>query len=100
MRQLGKLDSEADVRRFADYLLTLGIKTQVEPDDAGWALWVYHEDHVEQARQEYAEFLKNPADPRYQEAVQEAARVRKVAARRERDTGRLVIDVRKRWQQP
>lgn len=100
MRQLGKVDSETEVRRIADYLLTLGIKTHVEEEAAGWAIWVYHEDHVEKARAEFAAFLQNPSDSRYHAAAHTAAAVRQEEVRKERRNSRLLIDVRKRWQSP
>lgn len=100
MRQLGKFDSESEVRRFADYLLTQGIKTQVEEEAAGWSIWVYHEDHVARAREEYAAYLLNPQESRYLESERAAEELRKAEVRRERAAGRNVIDVRKTWQRP
>ena len=41
-----------DPRVFADYLLTLGMKTRVDERPEGWCLWIYNEDHLGAAREE------------------------------------------------
>ena len=49
MRQIGTIADETDARTFADYLLTLGITTRLDPLPDGWAVWVHKEDLVPQA---------------------------------------------------
>lgn len=77
MRQLATLPDAGAARALADYLLTLKIDTQIDKQSDGWAIWVRDEDHLPQARQEYEEFQRNPADPRYKDAVGAAATLRK-----------------------
>ena len=45
MGQIGKVPKRLDVKVFADYLLTLGMKTRFDEEADGWAAWVYNEDH-------------------------------------------------------
>jgi GlpG protein len=99
MRQIGKLSTEADVRRFADYLLAQGITTQVEPDDNAWSIWVHDEDRIPQARSELAQFSQDPSAPRFREAAEAAAEVRREAARKEQAYRKNAIDMRSRWQE-
>ncbi len=67
MRQITTLP-EQTARKFADYLLTLKIQTQLMPEEGGTSIWVCDEDQVSRARQELAEFERNPADARYRAA--------------------------------
>jgi GlpG protein len=76
MRQLATLPSNAAARTLADYLLTLHIQTQLLPEDGGWAVWVCDEDRLPQARQEFAEFQRNPSDPRFLRAAAPAEALR------------------------
>ena len=68
MRHIGNLPNDSQARRLSDYLLTFDIKTKVEPEGREWALWVFEEDQVDQARREFEEFVEHPDDPRYGEA--------------------------------
>lgn len=77
MRQLATLPSADDARALADYLLTLKIDTQLDKQPDGWAIWIRDEDHLPRARQEWEEYQRNPADPRYKDAVSTAAGIRK-----------------------
>ena len=65
MRQVGTLSSEADAARFAGYLHSLGIRTQIDPEPEGWSVWVIDEDHVAKGRDELAAFHENRDDPKF-----------------------------------
>ena len=77
VRQLGTLPKEVDPKVFADYLLTLGMKTRVDEQPEGFSLWIYNEDHLDRAREELRVYLSRPEDPRYTEAVAAARAVRR-----------------------
>jgi GlpG protein len=81
MRQLATLPNADEARALADYLLTLHIETRLQREPDGWAVWVCDEDRVPQARQELAEFTRNPADPRFTAAARTARTLRKEATR-------------------
>jgi GlpG protein len=83
MRQLGTLQDEGQARRLADYLLTLGIPTQLNRETHGWDVWVRHEDQLARAREEWRSFVAQPDDPRYQSAASRAREIEK--AKREAD---------------
>lgn len=100
MRQIGTLSEEEKARTLGDYLLTRGVETSVEPADGEWAVWVYDEDRVEDAKKELAEFLENPGDPRYVKAAKSAAEVRQATARKQKQARKNFVDVRQRWQRP
>lgn len=59
MRQIGSVTTEPYAQRLTDYLLTKGIKSQYEPAEGAWSIWVYDEDQVKQAREIVAEFQGN-----------------------------------------
>lgn len=100
MRQIGTVAGEQDVKRFADHLLTRGIKTQLEHGEQGWAVWVFDEDRVADARRELAEFQQNPADARYAASTAEADAIRTETIRREARAKSNVVDMKSRWSAP
>jgi GlpG protein len=77
LRQIGTVPKRLDVKIFADYLLTLGMKTRVDEEADGWTVWIYHEDHFSRAREELQAYLNGPDDPRYQKAVDAAEEIRR-----------------------
>jgi GlpG protein len=80
MRQIGTITTELHAQRLADYLLTQGIRTQIEPADGA--------------------FQTNPDLPDYLEAEAAARTLRNAAIARERRLRRNVIDVRSQWTSP
>lgn len=98
MRQAGTIHDQGDATRFADYLLSLGIKSRIDAAAGEWAVWIYDEDHVAQAVRELETFRGNPSDPRYLDAEQAAEAVRQQQAQKEREYRRNVIDVSRRWE--
>jgi GlpG protein len=97
MRQIGIVPQGRDAQRLADYLLTLGIRSRVDAQDSGSAIWVYEEDQRTQAQSALEEFLKNPADPRYDEAARQARALERANAAQERQYRKNAIDMRSRW---
>jgi GlpG protein len=93
MRQITTLPDEEQARRFSDYLLTLQIKTQIDEEQEGWALWVCDEDKVPQARQELERFTQNPDDPRYNGVTRIATQLRREEARTEDQYFRRMRDL-------
>lgn len=67
MRQITTLPEQL-AQRFADYLLTLHIDTQLLDEAGQVGVWVRDEDKVEPARRELNAFLLNPNDIRYGKA--------------------------------
>ena len=100
MRHIGTVSNEKDTQRLAGYLLTRGIQSSSEPEGDGWAVWIHDEDQVESAREELRRFLQAPDDDRYIEAATAAAHLTKAARKRERQTQRQVVDVRRQWERP
>jgi GlpG protein len=97
MRQIGKIASAADLERLTDYLLTLGITTQSEPEGTEYLVWAHEEDRIDEARTALAEFRRDPQNPRYDEATAEARRLRTEQLRRERATRQRTVDLGRRW---
>jgi GlpG protein len=100
MRQIGTLANESEVQRLTDYLLTQGIRIEVERGDEGFGIWAIDEDRVPAAREEFNHFRQYPDDPRYAEAQRQAANIRDDLIRKEREGRRNVIDVRRQWTRP
>ncbi len=100
MRQAGTLPPDADAERFADYLLTLGIKTRIDAGEQGRIVWIKDEQDLEKGRQELTAFVANPADPRYRIAEDGARAIRKELEAKDQQYRKNLMDVRRRWAQP
>lgn len=79
MRQVGVIASRELAQRFEDYLLTLGIGSQVREARGGFAVWVYDEDAVKRAETEFGEFAARPDESRFHEAMQKVKGLRQAA---------------------
>jgi GlpG protein len=97
MRQIGTINDPAEAKQFADYLLTLGITSRVDPSPQGSIVWVHREDRVTEAAEEFAAYQKNPHDPKYQAVSSTAKMLRKEAEQRQREHEKKTIDLRNHW---
>lgn len=97
MRQLTTLPTAAAARRLADYLLTLKIDTRLLQEEGGWGVWVCDEDRLPQARQELAEFERNPYDQRFTAAAGAAEALRQKERQAEAEYQRRDERLRRRW---
>jgi GlpG protein len=96
MRQIGTLTNEVEARRLGDYLLTLEITSRIDSAKEGWVVWVHREELLDQARQEFAEFVKNPTDPKFMGVEQTARAVRKRLEQEQKEHARNTINMRGR----
>jgi GlpG protein len=100
LRQVGTLPKGIDTKIFADYLLTLGIKTRVDERPEGALLWIYNEDDVARASAELQGYLSRPDDPRYQKAVDAAEAIRRREHERDKEYRKNYREVSDLWAQP
>ncbi|PCC74483.1 GlpG protein [Nannocystis exedens] len=75
MRPAGVIPEQRQARRFADYLLTLGIVARLRPAPEGWTVWVVEEDALPRVRDELASFRREPGAARFA-VSREAERIR------------------------
>lgn len=99
MRHIGTLPTENQARKFADYALTQDIRTNVEADNGEWAVWVYDEDHVDQAKTELEQFRDNPDADKYAHAKKEADARRDKEIRQYREAKKKVVRANEKWNQ-
>ena len=97
MRQIGTIASEREAELLESYLLTQGIKTQRDPIDDGWAIWVHDEDRVSDGRREIEVFQQDPGNPRYSTALEESRKLRAETARTEQKRRKNVVDLSTTW---
>jgi GlpG protein len=100
LRQIGTLPRGIDPKIFADYLLTLGIKSRVDDRPEGWLVWIYNEDHVGRASDELQGYRADPSDPRYQQAVDAAAAIRRREQDRDKEFRKNYREVSDLWAYP
>ena len=80
MRQAGTINSKEDAQRFANYLLSLGISSKVEPAQGAFTIWIHDENQIPRSKQELAEFEASPTAERYVAAEQASIRPRFASA--------------------
>lgn len=97
MRQIGAVKNEQQAQRLTDFLLTQGIRSQVESGEGGWSVWVYDEDRLPEARSILERFQANADDPAFVKAGAEAERLRSEAIAREKRIRKQIVDVRSQW---
>lgn len=100
MRQIGSLPRNLDPRIFADHLLSLGIKSRIEDRPDGWAVWVYDENHLARAADEWKAYLADPADPRYAASAKAAREVRRREDQLDREYRKNVREAPSPWDAP
>jgi len=100
VRQIGKLPKEQDPKIFADYLLTLGIKSRVDEQPDSWTVWVYNEDQVPRAASELQQFLSRPDDPVYRDANQAAQVIRRQEQALDKQFRKNYREVSDQWAAP
>jgi GlpG protein len=100
LRQVGTLPKGIDTKVFADYLLTIGIKTRVDERPEGSLLWIYSEDHIARASEELQGYLSRPDDPRYQKAVDAAEAIRRREQERDKEFRKNYREVSDLWAHP
>ena len=77
MRRIGIIETEEEARKFGDYLLILGYENKIDDFDDHWAVWIEDEDKVEAAAIEIQSFLKEPGNPKFNDAGGSAGKIRK-----------------------
>jgi GlpG protein len=100
LRQIGTLPKDRDPKVFTDYLLSLGMRTRVDEQPEGWGLWIYNEDHVARARDEFQSFLSQPDDPRFREAAPVAQTIRRQEQQLDRQFRKNYREVADLWAYP
>jgi len=85
MRSVGRLQDEAQGKRFGDFLYGEGIENQVDQNLRGdWEVWVLDDEKVPTAQALFRAFVEHPDDPRFTQAARASA-----AKRREDEEARV-----------
>lgn len=65
MRLIGHLPNESAANTFGSFLSSQGIGNETEAAQEGWEVWIHSEDQWRKAKELLAEFIANPAAPKY-----------------------------------
>lgn len=77
MRPIGNLPEERQARLLGDFLLTQGVRNEVEQDaDGSWIIWVLADEQLEQGRTMLEKFRQNPGAPEFTAKAAGADRLR------------------------
>lgn len=99
MRHIGTLPTQAEATKFADFLLTEDIRINADADGDEWAIWVFDEDKVPQAKEELEAFRENPSAEKYAAASSKAAALREKEIREHKAAKKRVVRSTDRWNQ-
>ena len=78
MRMIGEIQDEAAARTFGDFLYAQGIGNELERSPSGgWTVWVKSDDDLGRAVEFLRAFARNPSDPLFLGAAQDAANLRR-----------------------
>ncbi len=94
MRSIWETEKEADAKLLGDYLFVQGIRNDVDEDDGTWGLWIHDDDQLEAAEAEVADFLENPANPKYRKLAKRAQGMREAEAADADRAHKRQVDVR------
>ncbi len=100
MRQIGTLPRQIDPNPLTNHLMALGFSSRVDERPDGWVIWIFDENHLAEARQEFTKYLENPNDPRFSAALAAADAARREHQRKEEEYRRNVRDLKKQWDRP
>jgi GlpG protein len=101
MRQIGRIQDEAQARRLGDYLYGQGIENQVDPGPGGdWEIWVFDDSALERGRTILEEFRSRPHDPAFAAASRIAQRKRDEDERAQTPKRGRVVDGRTIFYRP
>lgn len=100
MRQIGTIEERDAATRFGDYLASQGISCAVEPGGSGYTVWVHEEDQITRAKEELAQFQKEPGHERYRGAQGTAKVVTQQRVQKSKAIRARTIDMRDRWTRP
>jgi rhomboid protease GlpG len=96
MRLIGHIPDGTLAEKFGDYLVTLDIGHSIDQRENGWEIWIADDDQVERGKQELAQFMAAPDDPRYRVA-HHANKLRTAEVKKQERLRRNFVDVRTRW---
>lgn len=65
MRKIGEFNEQKGALHFWNYLKGKGVDSSLEEDDSNWTVWVADEDDIEDAVQDFNEFIKQPDDQKF-----------------------------------
>ena len=100
MRQVGSFQDGKSANLFADYLESIGVRSQADDDNGTWTVWVRDENQVDQARSELSEFETKPHDAKYQSAVDKAKVIRQQQLNKRIQAAKNTVEMRKQWNRP
>lgn len=93
MRLIGELEDDQQANLFSAFLLTKGIASQVDQVDGKSEIWVKDEDRFKEAVSELDLFVANPADSKYENAVQQAKIISRAEEKKRQKIQRNLVHV-------
>ncbi len=81
MRNIGSVQDATQAQVFGEFLVSRGIRNQIEREAEGqWTVWIYEDDQLAAAEAWLSQFRAAPNAPEFRAAVTEAAKVRQAEA--------------------
>ncbi|QQR90928.1 MAG: rhomboid family intramembrane serine protease [Myxococcales bacterium] len=100
MRRLSTFQNEKAAKTFGAYLYTQGITNEVRPlNEEPWAVWIHAESDLEKAHDLLEQYEKEPNDPKYKAAWDQAQILLKQEQKAQAEELKKHINLRKQLAQ-
>jgi GlpG protein len=100
MRHIGSVNERNHAERFLAFLISQDINAVVEHESDQYEIWVKEEDHLGPASKFFDEFIENPDDPVYSDAIQSAREIRAAKQRKAEMARKNVVSMNQHWNRP
>lgn len=98
MRKIGAIADKISATALNDCLYAKGIAGEVRTQDNGWAVWIYSDDKLDEAKLLMERFLENPGAAEHANAAK-AGKAKRLKEEAERKKERSkTINMRRRWE--
>ncbi len=98
MRQIGSLPNEKMARTIHDFLFVKKLENTIRPEEDGtWSLWIHDDNHIEDARRLFENFMASPQDPEIKIHSVQADFLRAQRKKEEARARKHFVDVRTQW---
>ena len=100
MRHIGSLKEKSHAEKFLAFLTSEDISAVVEQEEDNFEVWVKDEDQLDTANKSFDQFIENPDNPIYTEAIQKAREIRAQQQRKMELARKNVVSMQQHWNRP
>ena len=100
MRQIGSIDEKGNAEKFVAFLTAQDVSAVIEQEGDTFEIWVKDEDQLVTACDLFDEFIENPDDRRYADAIQKAKEIYAQKQRKMEQARKNLVSMNQQWNRP